>query len=128
MRNIDIITDFDFYDSIEWRWKISNDKSIIAIDNYQNIEYFHQRNITEMYKPVKQVKIMKTKGFIRHCHKNGIFKVVFIEENEDIKNDEESSQGSKYDVLPKAIYRLIVKGQVYVATDASINRQIIGGS
>ena len=44
-----------------------------------------------MYKPVKKVKIIKIKGFIRCHHKNGIFKVVFIEENEDMKNDEESS-------------------------------------
>ena len=61
MRNINIITYFNFCDSIEWRWKISNNKSIIAIDNSQNIKYFQQTNINEMYKPVKKVKIIKIK-------------------------------------------------------------------
>ena len=75
-----------------------------------------------MYKPVKKVKIMKMKGFIRCHHKKSIFKVVFIEENKDTKNDNESSQGSEYEALPEAIYRSNAKGQAYTAIDASINK------
>ena len=43
MQTVDIVTNFDFYNNIKQRWKISTDNTIIVINKFEKVKYYQQK-------------------------------------------------------------------------------------
>ena len=98
---------------------------MISIDQGNRIEVFKRTDINKQYKQSNTTEKCNN-SFIRRIHKNGIYKIIFQQDEDDIESIDSESSNNDYNE-ENTIIQMVQEHRLIAVSDTLLGEIIIVG-